>query len=108
MAYDVDQTNVTSEVATFSEVALRYWMVCVAEIAVDPYPRFGSYVESIVPIRGFPLRTYLYEITREVSVSGEEMYVFTAEFFPEYLPLYVIDEGRLIVRIIYLRENRRA
>jgi hypothetical protein len=61
--YSVDQTRVAADVATFSSDTLFYWNACLDEISVNPYPRFGYYIEQIVPIRGFPLRTFLYEIT---------------------------------------------
>jgi len=54
------------------------------------------------------MRTYLYEITEETSVSGERMFIFVAEFFPEYSPLYVVNEAESEVDIFYLRKNRRT
>ena len=52
------------------------------------------------------MRTYLYEITEETSISGEQMFVFVAEFFPEHALVYVVDEEEREVVIFYLRLNR--
>ena len=49
------------------------------------------------------MRTYLYEITREVSISSEEVLVFVAEFFPEFGLVYVVDEVARRAVVIYLR-----
>jgi len=99
-------SEVAAEVATFSARTLHYWNACLAEIAADPFPRFGLYVERVIPIAPFPMRTYLYEITEETSISEEKMLVFVAEFFPEYSPVYVVDEAEDEVVIFYLRPNR--
>ncbi len=84
------------------------WAKCLGEIAANPYPRFGYYVDRPVDIPGIPMRTWLYEITQETSISGEILLVFTAEFFPEYAPVYVVNEEARAVAILVLRENRRA
>jgi hypothetical protein len=107
VAYKVGpDDNVAAEVARFSAPALHYWQACLAEIAADPFPRIGRYVERVIPIRPFPMRTYLYEVTEETSISGERTFVFVAEFFPEYALVYVVDEAEREVVIIYLRPNR--
>lgn len=106
MAYRVDTRKVAAEVARFSGATLRHWNACLAEIAVDPFPRFGLYVERVLPVRPFPMRTYIYEITEETSVSGEKMFVFVAEFFPEYALVYVVDNDAAEAEIIFLRATR--
>ena len=107
MAYKVVLSDdVAAEAARFSDEALRYWNVCLSEIASNPLPRSAFYVERIVPILNFPMRTYLYEITEETSISGEQMLVFVAEFFPEHSIVYVMDEDAREVRVIYLRQTR--
>jgi hypothetical protein len=97
---------VAAEVARFSASTLRYWNACLLEIANDPFPRVGLYVERVIPLPPFPMRTYLYEITEETSISGEEMFVFVAEFFPEYALVYVVNEDDREVVIFYLRPQR--
>ncbi len=67
MGYNVDATRVAAEVASFSDWMLEAWNMCLGEIAANPYPRPGFYVEREVPIPGFPMRTWLYEITQETS-----------------------------------------
>lgn len=52
------------------------------------------------------MRTYVYEITEETSVSGEKMFVLVAEFFPEYAPVYVVNHDESEVDIFYLRPRR--
>lgn len=79
-----------------------------AEIAIDPRPRFGLYVDRVVQIQGVPMRTWIYEIAKETSISGEDIFVFSGDFFPEYAPLYVVDEEQREVVIVYLRENHRV
>jgi hypothetical protein len=86
--------EVASLVAGFDPVTLHYWNVALSAIADDPWPRSGQYSERLVPIRGFPWYTYNYWITETESISGERIFVFTAEFF-DYRPVFVIDrEGR--------------
>jgi hypothetical protein len=107
MAYKVGPDNeVAAEVAGFSDRTLQYWKVCLAEIATDPYPRIGYYVERIIPIPPLPMRTFLYWINEETSVSGETLFVFSAEFFPEYALVYAVDEDAGEATIFYLRSNR--
>ncbi len=93
--------EVTSAIADFSPVALRYWNVCLHEIATDPFPRSGQYSERIVPIRGFPWHIYNYWITEETSLSSER--IFIAEFLPECAPVYAVDEAGSEVEIFSLR-----
>lgn len=54
------------------------------------------------------MRTWIYDIAQETSISGESVYVFTAEFFPEYATVYVIDEGTKEIVVLFLREKHRA
>ncbi len=103
MAYRVNSDRVAADVAKFSDAALRYWTVCLAEIAADPSPRSGYYVERVLPVRPMLMRTFLFWITEEVSVSGEHFFAFTSEFLAEYVPLYVVNEGEKEVAIFYLR-----
>jgi hypothetical protein len=83
----------------------RYWDVCVAIIAQNPFSRDGAWIEKIAPIANISGHTYLYEIADERRVSGERIYTFTAEFFPWHIIVYVIDEDENEVQIVYLREN---
>jgi hypothetical protein len=106
VAYRVDSDKVAAEVAQFSGATLRHWKACLVEIAIDPFPRFGLYVERVLPIPPLPMRTYVYEITEETSVSGEKMFVLVAEFFPEYAPVYVVNHDESEVDIFYLRPRR--
>ena len=107
MDYTVDSSRVAAEVKRFTDAMLKAWTTCLGEIAANPYPRSAYYVDRPIDIAGIPMRTWLYEITQETSVSGEIILVFTAEFFPEYAPVYVVNEEARVVAIIFLRENRR-
>jgi len=105
VAYRVSlDPNVAAEVAAFPADTLRYWNASLSEIAVDPFPRFGLYTERVSSLPRSPMRTLLYEITREVSISGEEMFVFVAEFFAEYSIIYTVHGDEVL--IFYLRQNR--
>ncbi len=109
MAYTVDSTRVDAEVAEFTDHVLRSWNACLGEISTDPHRRFGIYVDRVIPILGFPMRTWIYEIVQEVnSFSGQTVFVFTGDFFPEYAPVYIVDEKAAVVIMLFLRENRRA
>lgn len=109
MTYSVDSTRVDAEVEQFSDRLQRSWNACIAQIAADPHPRFGTHVDRVIPIVGFPMRTWVYEIVEETNrLSGEIVFVFTADFFPEYAPVYAIDEGSRTVIMLFLRDNRRA
>ncbi len=108
MAYRVDTRLVAAEVAQFSDRTFTAWEACLKEIVSDPYPRLGYYVDQAVAIRGVTMRTWLYEITADTSISGDRLLVFTAEFFPEYAPVYTVNEDAQEIVMIYLRENRRA
>lgn len=106
VTYRVNPNKVAAEVQEFSGAALHYWNACLAEIAIDPHPREGRYVER-APFPPFSLRTYLYWITEEISsLSGENMFVFVAEFFPEYSLVYVVNHDESEVDIFYLRAGR--
>ena len=108
MPYAVNALRVEPEITAFSESQRAAWEACLAEIAVDPYPRYGFYVDRAIPIPGFPLRTWLYDITEEESYAGDVVYVLNAEFFSEYAPVYIVDEREHEILILFLRENRRA
>lgn len=109
MPYSVDSSRVDDEVARFPDHVLRSWRACLGLIAQDPEPRFGTYVERVIPIRGFPMRSWVYEIAKEENrVSGETVYVFTGDFFPEYAPVYIVYEGAQEVIMLFLRHNDRA
>jgi hypothetical protein len=54
------------------------------------------------------MRTWVYEIAQETSISGDILLVFTGDFFPEDAPVYVVNEDAREVVILFLRENRRA
>ena len=54
------------------------------------------------------MRIWVYEIAHETTISREDVFVFTGDFFPEYAPVYVVNETEKEVVMIYLRENRRA
>ena len=95
MAYAVRPSDdVAAQVAQLSRAALNYWNVCLSEIAADPLPRFGRYVERVIPIAGLPMRTYLYEITEETSISGETLFAFVAEFFSRIFACVRRKRGR--------------
>jgi hypothetical protein len=88
---------------------LRSWNACIGQIVADPHPRFGTYVDRVIPILGFLMRSWIYEIAQETNrLSGEMVFVFTGDFFPEYAPVYILNEGSKLVIMLYLRENRRA
>ncbi len=108
VAFTVDAARVAPDVEHLSDHALTAWTACLAEIASNPYSRFGVYVDRTIPIFGFPMRTWVYEIAQETSISGEPIYVFYGEFFPEYAPVYVVDERANEVVVLFLRANRRA
>jgi hypothetical protein len=105
VAYTVQTSErVAAQVAQFTAIVKRYWDACVEEIAADPFPRFGVYVDSL-PIPGFPARTFIYEIREEISEQGQRYYSFLADFFPEHVLVYLVNERDMIVRIFYLRRN---
>lgn len=107
MVYKVDPNpSVASQVARFPARTLHYWNVSLSEIAVNPFPRYASYVEPLIPIPGFRMRTLNYEITEATTDSGNSMFIFWAEFFPEHTLLYVVDEGAREVEIFYLAPGR--
>jgi hypothetical protein len=106
--YRIDWTRVANEIEPLSARVRRSWDACLEEIATDPRARFGAYVEPAIPLNRVPMRTWVYEIAAETSISDEELYVFTGDFLPEFAPVYVIDEDQREVVIIYLRQNRRA
>jgi hypothetical protein len=108
VAYAVDSTKVDAEVATFSGRVLKSWKACLGEIIVNPYPRFGFFVDRLIPILDFPMKTWIYEISQETSISEQVVFVFTGDFFPEYAPVYLIDEDAKKVIMLFLRENDRA
>ncbi len=103
VAYRVNHDSVAAEVASFSDATLKYWHAALGEISANPFPRIGYYVERVIPIPPLPMRTYLYWISEETSVSGERFFVFTSEFFPQFAPLYVVNETDGEVGIFYLR-----
>ena len=49
MAYAVDSTRVDADVASFADHVLKAWNACLGEIAADPHPRFGTYVDRVIP-----------------------------------------------------------
>ena len=107
MAYKVTlDDSVALDAAAFSAQTLRHWSACLVEIASDPFPRDGVYVERVIPIPPFPMRTFLYEIAEETSISGETLFVFTAEFFPEYSLVYVVNDDEREVALLALRAKR--
>ncbi len=103
--YRVNTNSVVAEIRRFSEDMQKYWDVCTSEISLNPFPRVGIYIERIAPIYGLRMRTYSYEIASEERLSGEVVFILAAEFFPWYLPVYVVNEDANEVAIIYLREN---
>lgn len=106
MTYEVVLTDdVAAQASLFEDETLRYWDACLAEIATDPLARSGVYVDRIIPIRGFPMRTYIYEIREETSISGERIFVFVSEFFPEVGIVYAVDEAARTCLVIYLRHD---
>jgi len=98
--------DVARTVAKFSSVTRDYWDVCVALIGENPRPRFAGWVERRIPILDFPVRTFNYEISQETSIAGETIFIFLAEFLPDWCPVYVVDDVAKEVEIVYLRENR--
>lgn len=96
-------SDVAAEVAAFTSATQRYWSVFLEEIAADPHPRYGQWVEQVIPIRGFPMRTHIFSITEDTSISGERIFLFAAEYLPECTPVYVIDEEAKVVEVFTLR-----
>ena len=105
MIWTVDAAAVSRELKELPMVARPYWDACVGELERNPRPRQGYFLERVSSLGNSTLKTYLYEITEEVSISGEKLYVLTAEFFPFYIPVYRLNESARNVVIIYLREN---
>ena len=105
MTYRVKTDSIAPEIRRFTPDIEHWWNVCIAEIALNPFPRSGAYIERIAPIRGLPMRTYLYDIVEDARVSGEIVHAFTAEFFPWYIVVYVLYEDDHEVDVIFLREN---
>ena len=106
MAYAIDWTRVADEVAAFPEHVRQSWDACLREVAANPHARFGYYVDR--GVGGLPMRTWVYEIAEEVSISGLVVQAFTGDFFPEYAPVYTINEKEQVVIMLFLRENDRA
>ena len=99
------EPSVQRDVDRFADDTFRYWNISLAEIASNPFPRSAFYVEQQIPIRGFPARTWLYDITEETTISGERIFVYVVEFFPEHAVVYLVDEAAREVLVIYLRES---
>jgi hypothetical protein len=76
-----------------------------AIISSNPFPRHGAYTETVTDSSTSPLTTYLYEIRRETSISGEPLYVLIAEIFPWLLPVYAVAEDANAILMLFLRDN---
>ena len=48
VAYTIDTAQVATEVEHFSDRTLRSWIACLAEIALDPFPRFDKLVAGLL------------------------------------------------------------
>jgi hypothetical protein len=104
MTYQVRQDKVAAEVGRFPARVRRYWDICVIEIASDPHPRWGTYVDR-PPLPGYTSRTFLYTIREETSISGEKIFVLASELLPEYDIIYAVNEDEREVEIFFLRES---
>lgn len=102
--WTVDVSAVGDQLRQLPRDARPYWDACVAELESNPRPRQGYYLEQVRGVRP-RVRTYLYEITEMISISGDKIYIMVAEFFPFYIPVYRLDEAARRVVIIFLREN---
>jgi hypothetical protein len=99
---------VAEQVARFSAETMEAWEACLSLIIDDPTPRFGTFTTKDVPIREYPSRTWVYEISSEVSISGEVLHVFSSETLPEFLIVYIIDEQESEIVVVSLRDNPRV
>lgn len=68
--YTVDASRVAEEVAAFANHVRHSWQVFLTEVQADPHLRHETYVDRIIPIPGFPMRTWIYEITEENKHLG--------------------------------------
>lgn len=93
-------------VARFSATVLGYWNAALGEIADDPTPRVGTWAERLVPIRGWPWKTYTYWITEETTRSNENAFVFIAEFLPHICPVFLVNESAREIEISHIDANR--
>lgn len=110
MAYRITADDVAADVAQFTAPARYYWDRSPSLIAADPHEREATSLERAISIASVPLMEFSYKISRHEYVSGEVVYVFSADFFPRRAIAYVIDEwdnsidgsdGE--VRVIYVR-----
>jgi len=62
----------------------------------------------VLPLPNVRLRTWIYEISSETSLAGEQIFVFFGEFFPEYEIVYAIDENQEEVILLFLRVSHRS
>jgi hypothetical protein len=51
------------------------------------------------------MKTWVYEIVEDTSISEQVIFVFTGDFFPDYAPVYLIDEPAKNVIVLFLRKN---
>jgi hypothetical protein len=107
--YQVDQSDVEALVAAFTPTVQQYWDYCLEVLARDPHPHYGSSAYRLVPILGWPLKTFTYEITRETSAQGDSFSLLIAyDLLPDFAVAFVIDEGRRLVKVLRLEDNPRV
>lgn len=103
MTYVVSHSRVDAEVSAFDREPRQWWTECLAILAEDPHPRFATWTTER-PVAG----TWTFDIVEEVSISGETVFVLTAEFFVHDSLVYAIKEQSREVEVVFLRPNRRA
>jgi hypothetical protein len=108
--------DVDAEVQLFSKSTLRYWTVAIASIAQNPQVRTGVCELRIVSMLPWPRRVRAFHITRELSISGEEMRLFLTDFLPVSIVYVVKAYGDAVraasgyageARVISLRRYQR-
>lgn len=96
--------DVRAIVEGFTPPTRYLWNLCEQVIAEDPHARDGSRAYRLPPIPTD--RTFVYQITEELSeATGIPFYLFVADCLPDHRLVYLIDEARHEVTIVFLRDN---
>jgi hypothetical protein len=108
-SYQVDQRDVESVVASFTPTARQHWNCCVEVLAREPHPHHGSWAYRLVPILGWPWKTFTYEITQEASTQGDSFYLLIAyDILPDFAVAFLIDDASRLVKVLRLEDNPRV
>jgi hypothetical protein len=88
--------DVQQELLSFTSTKRHYFDLSREQIAADPSARQGTCAERVLPFLPVPRRMRRFEITREISISGEHVWVFLADFFPDAIAYLIKDYDRSV------------